>query len=90
MTASGAAVGTTAVLPGLGTIAALSAAAGETAVFLEATAFYALAIASVYGVATDERERRRARELGGAVITVGSQNVKSGTPAHQSGPPADD
>jgi hypothetical protein len=63
VTASGAAVGSTAVLPGLGTIAALSAAAGETAVFLEATAFYALAVASVYGVATDERERRRALVL---------------------------
>jgi hypothetical protein len=63
VTASGAAVGSTAVLPGLGTLAALSAAAGETAVFLEATAFYALAIASVYGVVTEDRERRRALVL---------------------------
>src|ERR1700723_292167 len=63
VTASGAAVGSTAVLPGLGTLAALSAAAGETAVFLEATAFYALAIASVYGVSTEDRERRRALVL---------------------------
>ena len=65
VTASGAAVGSTAVLPGLGTLAALSAAAGETAVFLEATAFYALAIASVYGVSTEDRERRRALVLVG-------------------------
>jgi hypothetical protein len=63
VTASGAAVGSTAVLPGLGTLAALSAAAGETAVFLEATAFYALAVASVYGVLTEDRERRRALVL---------------------------
>jgi hypothetical protein len=63
VTASGAAVGSAAVLPGLGTIAAFSAAAGETAVFLEATAFYALAIAAVYGVSTEERERRRALVL---------------------------
>src|ERR1700723_3870496 len=63
VTASGAAVGSAAVLPGLGTLAALSAAAGETAVFLEATAFYALAIASVYGVSTEDRERRRALVL---------------------------
>ncbi|HEY1843073.1 MAG TPA: hypothetical protein VGG53_23155 [Mycobacterium sp.] len=63
VTASGAAVGSTAVLPGLGTLAALSAAAGETAVFLEATAFYALAIAGVYGVSIEERERRRALVL---------------------------
>jgi hypothetical protein len=63
VTASGAAVGSAAVLPGLGTLAALSAAAGETAVFLEATAFYVLAVASVFGVSTDERERRRALVL---------------------------
>lgn len=59
VTTSGAAVGSTAVLPGLGTVAALSASAGEAAVFLEATAFYALAVASVYGISTEERERRR-------------------------------
>src|SRR6202012_1553785 len=63
VTASGAAVGATAVLPGLGTLAALSTAAGETAVFLEATAFYALAVASVHGVLPEDRERRRALVL---------------------------
>jgi hypothetical protein len=59
VTASGAAVGSAAVLPGIGTLAALSAAAGETAVFLEATAFFALAMAAVYGVSAENRERRR-------------------------------
>jgi hypothetical protein len=59
VTASGAALGSAAVLPGIGTLAALSAAAGETAVFLEATAFFALAIAAVYGVSAENRERRR-------------------------------
>ncbi len=63
VTASGAAVGSAAVLPGIGTLAALSAAAGETAVFLEATAFFALATASVHGVPTENRERRRALVL---------------------------
>jgi len=63
VTASGAAVGTAAVLPGFGTLAALSAAAGETAVFLEATAFLALAIAAVHGVSAEDRERRRALVL---------------------------
>jgi hypothetical protein len=58
VTASGAAVGSAAVLPGIGTLAALSAAAGETAVFLEATAFFALAMAAVYGVSAENRERR--------------------------------
>jgi hypothetical protein len=63
VTASGAAVGTTAVLPGIGTLAALSAAAGETAVFLEATALYALAVAAVHGVPSENRELRRALVL---------------------------
>jgi hypothetical protein len=63
VTASGAAVGSVAVLPGFGTLAVLFAAAGETAVFLEATAFFALATATVYGVSAQDRERRRALVL---------------------------
>lgn len=63
VTASGAAVGSAAALPGIGTLAALSAAAGETAVFLEATAFFALATAAVHGIPTENRERRRALVL---------------------------
>ena len=74
VTASGAAVGSTAVLPGLGTLAALSAAAGETAVFLEATAFYALATATVYGVLTEDRERRRALVL---AVLVGDDSKQA-------------
>jgi hypothetical protein len=63
VTASGAAVGSAALLPGIGTLAALSAAAGETAVFLEATAFFALAVASVHSVPAENRELRRALVL---------------------------
>jgi len=74
VTASGAAVGSAAVLPGFGTLAALSAAAGETAVFLEATAFFALAIASVHGVPAENRERRRALVLG---VLVGDDSKQA-------------
>jgi hypothetical protein len=63
VTASGAAVGSAAVLPGIGNLAVLSAAAGETAVFLEATAFFALATATAYGVSSENREHRRALVL---------------------------
>jgi hypothetical protein len=63
VTASGAAVGSAALVPGVGTLAAWSAAAGETAVFLEATAFFALAIATVHGVPAENRELRRALVL---------------------------
>ena len=74
VTAGGAAVGGTATLPGVGTLAALSAAAGETAVFLEATALFVLALASVYGIPLDHRERRRALVL---AVLVGD-NSKTG------------
>jgi hypothetical protein len=61
--ASGAAVGSAAAVPGIGTLAALSAVAGETVVFLEATALFVLAVAEVYGIPADHRERRRALVL---------------------------
>ena len=61
--ASGAAVGSAAAFPGLGTLTALSAIAGETVVFLEATAVYVLALAEVYGIPAKHRERRRALVL---------------------------
>jgi hypothetical protein len=63
LTASGAAVGSTATFPGVGTLTALSAGAGETVFFLEATALFVLALASVYGIPADHRERRRALVL---------------------------
>ncbi|MFV0496488.1 hypothetical protein [Mycobacterium sp.] len=61
--ASGAAVGASATLPGVGTLAALSATAGETAFFIEATALFVLAVAAVHNIPLDERERRRALVL---------------------------
>ncbi|MGA9373604.1 MAG: hypothetical protein WBV64_01000, partial [Mycobacterium sp.] len=48
--ASGAAVGSAAAFPGIGTLVAMSAVAGETLVFLEATAVFALAVAEVHGI----------------------------------------
>jgi hypothetical protein len=68
--ASGAAVGSAAAIPGIGTLAAMSAVAGETVVFLEATAVYVLALAEVYGIPADHRERRRALVL---AVLVGEE-----------------
>ena len=45
--------------PGIGTLTALSAVAGETVLFLEATAAFALAVADVHGIPLEDRERRR-------------------------------
>jgi hypothetical protein len=69
--ASGAAVGSAAAVPGIGTLAALSAVAGETVVFLEATAVFVLAIAEVHGIPLEHRERRRALVL---AVLVGDES----------------
>ncbi|MFG1931190.1 hypothetical protein ACGFK1_11095 [Mycobacterium sp. NPDC048908] len=74
--ASGAAVGSAAAFPGIGTLAALSAVAGETVVFLEATAVYVLALAEVYGISADHRERRRALVL---AVLVGDESKQAVT-----------
>lgn len=74
VTAGGAAVGSAATLPGVGTMGALSAAAGETVVFLEATAFFSLALAAVHGVPLEHRERRRAMVL---AVLVGDDSKQA-------------
>jgi hypothetical protein len=63
LTASGAAVGSAATFPGVGTLTALSAGAGETVFFVEATALFVLAKAVVHNIPADHRERRRALVL---------------------------
>jgi F0F1-type ATP synthase membrane subunit c/vacuolar-type H+-ATPase subunit K len=63
VTAGGVAVGAAATIPGIGTFSALSAAAAETVAFLEATALFVLALAVVYGIPAEHRERRRALVL---------------------------
>ncbi len=60
VTATGAGTGAAAALPGVGTIAAMAALAGETAVFFDAAAFFALALAEVYGITPREDARRSA------------------------------
>jgi F0F1-type ATP synthase membrane subunit c/vacuolar-type H+-ATPase subunit K len=74
VTGSGAAVGSTAALPGIGTLAALSAAAGETVVFLEATAMFVLAVADVFGIPAEHREQRRALVL---AVLVGDDSKRA-------------
>lgn len=74
VTASGAAVGSAAAFPGIGTLVAMSAVAGETVVFLEATALYVLAMAEVHGIPIDERERRRALVL---AVLVGEDSKRA-------------
>ncbi|MFD7844171.1 hypothetical protein ACFV4K_14700 [Nocardia sp. NPDC059764] len=63
VTASGTAVGATAAVPGVGTVASVAAMSAETAFFLEASAVFTLAVAAVHGIAPDDKERRRALVL---------------------------
>lgn len=50
VTASGVAVGASSAVPGVGTVVALGAIGAESLVFLEAAAFYTLAVAEVHGI----------------------------------------
>lgn len=74
--ASGAAVGSAAAFPGIGTLAALSAVAGETVLFLEATAAFVLAVADVHGIPVEQRDRRRALVLSVLVGEEGKGEVR--------------
>ncbi|MDX1892660.1 hypothetical protein [Mycolicibacterium sp. 050158] len=72
--ASGAAVGSAAAFPGIGTLVAMSAVAGETVVFLEATAVFVLAVAEVHAIPAKDRERRQALVL---AVLVGDDGKRA-------------
>ncbi len=61
VTTGGAAVGATAVVPGIGTGVTLALSGVETVGFLEATALYAQSVAEVHGVVVEDPDRGRAR-----------------------------
>lgn len=57
VTGSGAAIGATAIVPGIGTLASMGISAAATVVFMETTALYALSIAELHGVHLQDPER---------------------------------
>ena len=57
VTAGGAATGAAAVVPGVGTIAAIGISGAETVGFLEASALFAQSVAEIHGVSTTDPER---------------------------------
>ena len=85
--ASGAAVGSAAADPRHRHAGALSAVAGETVVFLEATAVFVLAVAEVHGIPAEHRERRRALVLA-ALVGEDSKHVVSPTSSAPAAPAA--
>ncbi|WP_174776614.1 hypothetical protein [Cryobacterium tagatosivorans] len=60
VTTGGAAVGATAVIPGVGTGVTLALSGIETAGFLEATALFAQSMSEVHNIAVEDHERARA------------------------------
>ncbi len=59
VTTGGAAVGASAVIPGVGMAAALGLSGVETVGFLETTALFAQSVTEVHGIALDDPERAR-------------------------------
>lgn len=76
VSAGGAAVGATAVAPGIGTAAALGLTVAETAGFLEASAFFAQAVTELHGIALQDEERAKALVMGLMLGAGGQALVK--------------
>ncbi len=63
VTTGGAAVGATAVIPGIGTATTLALSGVETAGFLEATALFAQSLSELHGIPVENPDRARALVL---------------------------
>ena len=72
VTTGGAAVGATAVIPGVGTGVTLVLSGVETAGFLEATSLFAQSVAEVHGIAIDNPERARALVM---TLMLGNEGI---------------
>ncbi|WEG07480.1 hypothetical protein PU630_09405 [Microbacterium horticulturae] len=72
VTASGAAVGATAVIPAVTTGVTLALSGVETFGFVEATALFAQSLAEVHGIRVDDPDRARALVL---TLMLGSEGV---------------
>ena len=72
VTTGGAAVGATAVIPGVGTGVTLALSGVETVGFLEATTLFAQSVAEVHGIAVTDPDRARALVL---TLMLGTEGV---------------
>lgn len=85
---TGGAVGTAAVIPGIGTSVSLALTAADVAAFFTASCAYALAVAEVHGIEVHDVERRRALLLAAVLGDSGAEAIVevSGKPASAWGP----
>ncbi|MFT4214877.1 MAG: hypothetical protein QM622_08895 [Microbacterium sp.] len=72
VTTGGAAVGATAVIPGIGTGMTLTLAGVETVAFLDATALFAQSLAELHGIRVENPDRARALVL---TLMLGQEGV---------------
>jgi hypothetical protein len=76
VTTGGAAVGVSAVIPGVGFGMSLALSGIETAGFLEGSALFAQSVTEVHGIAVDDPERARTLVMAMMLGTAGSDLVK--------------
>jgi hypothetical protein len=76
VTTGGAAVGASAVIPGVGLGISLALSGVETAGFLEASALFAQSVTEVHGIAVDDPERARTLVMTMMLGTAGSDLVR--------------
>ena len=76
VTAGGAAVGASAVIPGVGFGVSLALSGVETAGFLEASALFAQSVTEIHGIAVEDPERARTLVMTMMLGTAGSDLVK--------------
>lgn len=72
VTTGGAAVGATAVVPGVGTAVTLALSGVETVAFLEASALFAQSLAEVHGIPVENPDRARALVM---TLMLGKEGV---------------
>ncbi|ALG86886.1 hypothetical protein [Gordonia phthalatica] len=85
VTSTGTATGAAAAVPGVGTVAALAAAAGDGSYFLVAATSHVLAVANVNGIHIENYERQRAlvlMVLAGGSVAGGVGKAAGRTGAH--------
>jgi hypothetical protein len=75
VTTGGAAVGASAVIPGVGMAAALGLSGAETIGFLETTALFAQSVTEVHGIALEDPERARTLVMAMILGAPGTQLI---------------
>jgi hypothetical protein len=76
VTTGGAAVGASAVVPGIGMVASFGLSGAETVGFLETTALFAQSVTEVHGIALDDPERSRTLVMAMILGAPGTQLIK--------------